>query len=57
MKMHGPSYKKILNEIPNTINNSLIVGGIFCNLGKANDCVKHDTGQHRFCPMRKYVCF
>jgi hypothetical protein len=33
---------KLMNEILNTWNNELIVGGIFCDLEKAFDCVIHD---------------
>ena len=32
---------KLTAEILNAINNKLIVGGIFCNLDKAFDCVDH----------------
>jgi hypothetical protein len=34
---------KLLHEIVNTLNNKFIVGGIFCDLKKAVDCVNHDT--------------
>ena len=33
---------KLLNELLNPINNKLMVGGIFCNLEKAFDCVNHN---------------
>jgi hypothetical protein len=33
---------KLLNEILVAMNNKLTVGGIFCNLEKAFDCVNHD---------------
>jgi hypothetical protein len=33
---------KLINEMLNTLNNKQIVGGIFCDLTKAFDCVNHD---------------
>jgi hypothetical protein len=33
---------KLLNEILLAMNNKLTVGGLFCDLEKAFDCVKHD---------------
>jgi hypothetical protein len=33
---------KLLNEILNALNNKFIVGGIFCDLENAFDCVNHD---------------
>ena len=33
---------KLTTEIINALNNKLLVGGIFCNLEKAFDCVNHD---------------
>jgi hypothetical protein len=33
---------KLMNEILNALNNKLIVGGIFCDLEKAFNCVNHD---------------
>jgi hypothetical protein len=33
--------KHSTNEILNALNNNLLVGGIFCNLEKACDCVNH----------------
>jgi len=34
---------KLTTEILNTMNNKLLVGGIFCFLEKAFDCVNHDS--------------
>ena len=31
----------LTNEILNALNNKLLIGGIFCNLEKAFDCVNH----------------
>ena len=33
---------KLTSEILNAMNNMLLVGGIFCDLEKAFDCVDHD---------------
>jgi hypothetical protein len=33
---------KLINEILLAMNNKLTVGGIFCNLEKALDCVNHN---------------
>jgi len=33
---------KLTTEIPNAMNNKLIVGGIFCDLEKVFDCINHD---------------
>jgi Reverse transcriptase (RNA-dependent DNA polymerase). len=33
---------KLMNTILNVLNNKLIVGGIFCGLERAFDCVNHD---------------
>jgi hypothetical protein len=33
---------KLTTEILNSMNNKLLVGGIFCDLEKAFDCVVHD---------------
>jgi Reverse transcriptase (RNA-dependent DNA polymerase). len=33
---------KLMNEILTALNNKLIVGGIFCDLEKAFNCVNHD---------------
>jgi hypothetical protein len=33
---------KLVNEILNALKNKLMVGGIFCDIEKAFDCVNHD---------------
>ena len=33
---------KLINEILNALKNKLMVGGIFCDIEKAFDCVSHD---------------
>jgi hypothetical protein len=49
--IHGWFYKnsstsdttyKLLKEILDALNNNLLVGGIFCDLRKAFDCINHD---------------
>jgi len=42
LKTHNVTYK-LTPEILNAMNNKLIVGGIFCDLEKAFDCVNHNT--------------
>ena len=39
-KMDNATYK-LTTEILNAMNNKLLVGGIFCDLEKAFDCVNH----------------
>jgi hypothetical protein len=34
---------KLINEVLNALNNGIFVGGIFCDLKRAFDCVNHDT--------------
>jgi len=33
---------KLINELLNALNNKQIVGGIFCDITKAFDCVDHE---------------
>jgi len=33
---------KLRNDILKSLNNKLLVGGVFCDLQKAFDCVDHD---------------
>jgi hypothetical protein len=39
--MNLASYK-LINDVLTTLNNKLLVAGIFCDLPKAFDCVDHD---------------
>jgi hypothetical protein len=32
----------LLNDILSALNNKLLVGGVFCDLKKASDCVNHN---------------
>ena len=41
MRTDNATYK-LTTEILNAMNNKLLVGGIFCDLEKAFDCVNHD---------------
>jgi hypothetical protein len=40
LKTDNTTYQ-LPNEIQNALNNKLLIGGIFCNLQKAFDCVNH----------------
>ena len=42
LRTNNATYK-LTTEILNAMNNKLLVGGIFCDLEKAFDCVNHDT--------------
>ena len=33
---------KLINDVLTSLNNKLLVGGFFCDLQKAFDCVDHD---------------
>ena len=33
---------KLINDVLTSLNNKLLVGGIFCDLQKASDCIDHD---------------
>ena len=55
---------KLITEILNAMNNKLLVGGIFCVLEKAFDCVNHDIllTKLKFCgisdkDLRLYQCY
>ena len=39
----GNAVYKLINEVLNALNNKQIVGGIFCDLTKAFDCVDLDV--------------
>ena len=41
LKTDNATYK-LTTEILNATNNKLLIGGIFCDLEKAFDCVNHD---------------
>jgi len=41
LRTNNATYK-LTTEILNAMNNKLLVGGIFCDLEKAFDCVNHD---------------
>ena len=41
LRTNNATYK-LTNEILNAMNNKLLVGGIFCDLEKAFDCVNYD---------------
>jgi len=40
LKTDNATYQ-LTNKIPNALNNNLLIGGIFCGLEKAFDCVNH----------------
>jgi hypothetical protein len=42
LRTDGALYK-VATEILNSMKNKLAVGGIFCDLEKAFDCVDHET--------------
>jgi hypothetical protein len=37
---------KLIDKILNTLNSRMLVGGIFCDLQKAFDCVNHNIGYY-----------
>ena len=41
-RKHRIKIYKLTTEILNTMNNKVLVGGIFCDLETAFDCVSHD---------------
>jgi hypothetical protein len=36
------AFYKLINDVLNVLNNKMLVGGIFCDLKKAFDCVTYD---------------
>ena len=40
--MYGLSFLWLINDILMSLNTKLLVGGVFCDLQKASDCVDHD---------------
>jgi hypothetical protein len=44
-ELTSPTYLasyKLTNDVLMSLNNKLLVGGVFCDLQKAFDCVDHD---------------
>lgn len=42
-KLKKNTIYKLTNEILKALNNKIMVGGIFCDLEKASDCVNHEV--------------
>ena len=57
LKTENTTYQ-LTNEILNALNTNLLIGGIFCNLEKAFDCVNHKIllSELEFCGITGNHC-